>query len=156
VATFVLAPGAEAAGEWLTVAVPGSLTRKVSRQADLPLAAARSEGVPQVTVDTSQTRQTMEGFGGAMTQSAAWLLQQQAPVQRKAMLNALFSPSKASLNFVCVPLGASDLSTEEYDYDPLPFFESTDSDLSHFSVAHDDADLVPTGSRPSRSTRRSS
>ncbi len=115
-------------------AMPGRLfTRKVPR------------GVQVIHVDDAVRYQRIQGIGGAMTDSSAYLIHQQlAPGTQARLLNNLFSPSGAGLSVVHLPIGASDYTVggQPYSYDDLPAGQS-DPTLAHFSVAHDDAYIVP-------------
>jgi glucosylceramidase len=96
-----------------------------------------------VPVDDTITYQRMDGFGAALTESSAHLLMALPPKVRTATLRTLFDPaSGAGIDLVRVPLGASDFALSHYTYDDLPAGE-TDPALSRFSLAHDDAEIVP-------------
>ena len=100
-----------------------------------------------LTVNPSVAYQRMIGFGGAMTDSSAWLLYDElSPEQRAVAMRALFSSGarRLGLNFVRVPMGASDFSAggAPYTYDDLPPGQ-TDPTLANFSIAHDEAYIIP-------------
>ena len=99
---------------------------------------------PVIEVDDTQHMQTMDGFGAAMTEGSAWLLEEKLPpALRQASMTQLFSPTTgAGLSFVRLPLGATDLSRSQYTYDDVPMGQS-DPALTHFSLAHDEADVLP-------------
>jgi glucosylceramidase len=117
-----------------------------------PLAARRFSaatrarpGQPVIAIDDSLRRQRFFGVGGGMTDSSAWLIWTQLPpAQRDALMKLLFSPSGAHLSFLRVPIGASDYTHDAtpYSYDDLPAGE-TDPQLTKFSVAHDEAYILP-------------
>ena len=88
--------------------------------------------------------QAMEGFGAAMTDSSAWVIQNEmTAAQRDALLAQLFSPDTGiGISFLSVPMGASDFALTAYTYDDRPFGQ-TDSTLAYFSVAHDEAYIIP-------------
>ncbi|HET7484382.1 MAG TPA: glycoside hydrolase family 30 beta sandwich domain-containing protein [Solirubrobacterales bacterium] len=143
VATYTWTPSESVAHEWLTAASGPRLTQRLAPQPGLAVGAAPDDGTPVVEVDPATRFQTIEGFGGAMTQAAASLLAKEPAGRRAQMVNALFSGSGAHLNQVRVPMGATDLSTDAYNYDPLPVGQTSDYDLEHFTVAHDEADVIP-------------
>ena len=108
VATYKWTPGAASVQEWLTSVSGTSLGPEVTLQPAIPMG-----GGPlslNVGVDANVQQQTMVGFGGAMTDSAATLIDHLPAVQRTAVLNKLFGASGAGFNFVRVPIGASDLT----------------------------------------------
>ncbi len=105
--------------------------------------------VPQtIVVDSTRRFQRMEGFGAAFTDTAAYLLEKKLPpATRAGVLLKLFSPHPAlgiGLNVMRVPIGASDFTHDArpYSYDDLPPGQ-TDPTLARFSIAHDDAYILP-------------
>lgn len=61
------------------------------------------------------TRQKIDGFGFAITGSAAYNLMKMKPEARKQLLNKTFSPRHGyGCSFVRVPIGCSDFSLSEY------------------------------------------
>jgi glucosylceramidase len=110
--------------EWLSTPAPGS----------------------QVIAVNGQIRyQRITGFGAAMTDSSAYLLQDElTPAAHAIAMQALFGQPGIHLNFVRIPMGASDFSATgvPYTYDDLPPGE-TDPALADFSIAHDQAYIIP-------------
>ncbi len=115
-------------------------------QPDLTLqAGAPPAGLPVITVNDASVFQTVQGFGGSMTDSSAWLIEHYlSPTARAALMSELFGPTGLRLDFVRVPIGASDFTATgvPYTYDDLPPGQ-TDPTLQHFSIAHDQAYIVP-------------
>jgi glucosylceramidase len=111
----------------------------------LPMRANLQEaGKVTITVDSSRTFQTMEGFGAALTDSSAWLLGKGLlPLQRKELLRTLFdAKTGAGLSYLRLPMGSSDFSLTEHTYDDLPAGQ-TDPALKRFSIAYDEAYIIP-------------
>jgi glucosylceramidase len=107
--------------------------------------AAPATGIPVIHVDDGVRYQRITGFGAAMTDSSAWLIYTQlAPKIRRLVMNALFSADGIHLDFVRVPMGASDFTVggQPYSYDDQPPGQS-DPQLAHFSIAHDLPYIVP-------------
>jgi glucosylceramidase len=107
--------------------------------------ARPTPGVPVLNVDDSVRYQKMTGFGAAMTDTSAWLLYTQLSPQTRAQVFAnLFGPEGINLDYVRVPMGASDFTATgvPYSYDDLPAGQ-TDPTLADFSVAHDEAYIIP-------------
>ena len=103
----------------------------------------RSAGV--IRVNPAIRYQTMIGFGAAMTDTSAWLLNHElSPQVRGATMSALFSPAGIGLDYVRIPMAATDYtaSPEPYSYDDMPSGQ-TDPSMAHFSIAHDEADDLP-------------
>ncbi|HEX5302781.1 MAG TPA: discoidin domain-containing protein [Streptosporangiaceae bacterium] len=113
-----------------------------------PLAPAVFGGaaptVPTVVVDPTLTYQVMQGFGGAITDSSATVLYRLSPAARAAAMRSLFDPVTGDgLDYLRQPIGASDfVATADYTYDDLPAGQ-TDYSQSHFSVKHDQAQILP-------------
>lgn len=100
-------------------------------------------GAVSLTIDPATKHQVVDGFGGAMTETSAWLLSQLPEDVRDATLRSLFDPGTgAGLSYVRLPIGASDFALSAYSYDDVPSGE-TDPTLARFSIAHDDAVIVP-------------
>ena len=98
-----------------------------------------------IVVDETRTYQTIEGFGASFTDSSAYLLNQVAsPAARAAAMRRLFTRDGdgIGLSFIRNPMGASDLARTHYSYDDLPAGQ-TDASLEHFSIAHDEEDIIP-------------
>lgn len=104
------------------------------------------DGEPEVTVtlDTSVRFQTMDGFGASFTDSAAYLIHQVLPEDvRTDLMKKLFDREEGiGLSVLRNPMGASDYARFVYSYNDLPEGE-TDPELKHFSIAHDEADVIP-------------
>ena len=120
-----------------------SLEQPLAAQPVLHFSAAKAAPI-DIAVDAAQRYQTMDGFGAAMTDSAAWLLEEQlSPAQREEAMRKLFDPRAGiGIGFLRVPLGASDLARNHYSYDEMPRGER-DPGLAHFSIAHDEAYILP-------------
>ena len=102
-------------------------------------------GANRVIVDATQSYQTLQGFGAAFTDSAAYLLETVAqPSQLPGTLNDLFtrSGSGIGLSFMRNPIGASDIALTQYSFDDQPAGQ-TDPMLADFSIAHDQAYIIP-------------
>ncbi|MDQ0062549.1 glycoside hydrolase family 30 protein [Paenibacillus harenae] len=98
----------------------------------------------KITVDDSQTYQEMDGFGASFTDSAAYLINQVLePEQRAELMKKLFDAEDGiGLSVLRNPMGASDYARDFYSYNDLPEGE-TDVRLERFSIAHDEADIIP-------------
>jgi glucosylceramidase len=98
-----------------------------------------------VVIDPSQQYQTIDGFGAAFTDSAAFLLMEVVPSSSlPPTLSDLFTRSGKGigLSFMRIPMGASDIARSVYSYDDMPVGQ-TDLTLSSFSIAHDQKDILP-------------
>ncbi len=107
--------------------------------------AAVAGGVPVIAVNDAVGYQRIAGFGAAMTDSSAWLIERELPAAaRRALMSDLFGFTGVHLSFLRVPIGASDFTVggRPYSYDDLPPWRS-DPHLRHFSIAHDQAYILP-------------
>jgi glucosylceramidase len=98
-----------------------------------------------VTVDETQQYQTMDGFGAASTDSAAYLLMDVVPAASQAgVMSDLFTRNGngIGLSFLRNPMGATDIARSVYSFDDLSLGQ-TDYPLSHFTVSHDQSYVIP-------------
>ena len=117
---------------------------RLARQPDVEM--AMHEAQPgDVLIDTHSTYQSIVGFGAALTDSSAWLLQNRmTPQQRGALLRELFGPPPGiNLSMTRLTVGASDFSPQPYTLDDLPPGQ-TDTTLEHFNVTANLRDVIPT------------
>jgi len=127
---------------WLTTAT-GS--RLLSREADVRFdSSAPPTAVTRIAVDEGTGYQAMVGFGAAITDASAWLLENRmAAGQREALLQDLFGRDPGiGLSFIRLTMGASDFSLHPYSYDDMPAGQS-DSTLAHFSIDSNRAYVLP-------------
>jgi len=93
----------------------------------------------KIVIDTSKTYQTYTGFGGAFTESSAYLLNQLSPENRKKIIEAYFGPDGARYSLTRTHMNSCDFSLDQYSYAPV----EDDMKLEHFSIAEDTSDLIP-------------
>jgi glucosylceramidase len=147
-AASLIAPAAHAANHvqiwhvqvWETTV---DQTKLLARQADVPFKPIKAPAAATISVDPGQGFQTMVGFGAAMTDASAFILNHDlTPAQRDAVMSDLFAPGNQHLSFTRLTIGASDFSSVDYSYDDMPSNQS-DPTLSHFSIARAEVDVVP-------------
>lgn len=117
---------------------------KLAQQPDIPT-RARGSDTADIVIDAHKTYQTMVGFGAAMTDSTAWLLQNKLDAARRhALLRELYGPPPGlNFNMMRLTIGASDFSLNLYTFDDIPFGDD-DPDLSHFNVTPNMDGVIPT------------
>lgn len=133
------APGVE------VVITSANLSKALTRMPDIPFSRP-ADAADVISIDERARGQSIKGFGGAMTDTSAWLIYDMlSPSARTSLMNALFGTSGIHLSFVRVPMGASDFTSGRmpWSYDDLPAGQS-DPSLAHFSIAHDTAFTIPT------------
>ncbi len=127
------------------VQTSADLSQSLTALAPLEFAPAHVSGEPVISVDARIRYQRVRGFGAAMTDTSAWLIESAlSPAARQGLMNELFGSDGIALDFVKVPMGASDFTAagQPYTYDDLPPGRS-DPTLTHFSIAHDQAYILP-------------
>jgi len=98
-----------------------------------PLAAAPSANpnAAVITLDANRTFQEIVGFGGALTESAAWALGQISPAQRAKVLHAYFHPTEGlGYNLARTHINSCDFSVKSWALDDTP----GDHTLDHFTL----------------------
>ena len=126
---------------WLTT---GDELAKLQQQPGLNFSPGAGSNSIQILVRENTRYQQIEGFGAAVTDSAAWVIYNHLTLaQRDTLMTRLFSPSGGiGITFMRVPMGASDFALYPYTYDDMPAGQS-DPDLAHFSVDHDRFYILP-------------
>jgi O-glycosyl hydrolase len=106
----------EVVQKWLTTS---DLSQHLTQQPNLGFSASSGSGT--ISVDNTQTFQSVVGFGAAMTDTSAWLLSDKlSGTAHTNLMNALFSPSQGiGMSWVRIPMGSSDFSAtaQPYSYD---------------------------------------
>lgn len=97
-----------------------------------------------IEVDTTQTYQTMDGFGYTLTGGSATLLHGLGAAQLDPLLKELFlwDSTNIGVSYLRVSIGASDLSATPFTYDDVPAGE-TDVNLTQFSIDKEKQHLIP-------------
>ncbi|AMR27281.1 glucosylceramidase [Hymenobacter psoromatis] len=124
---------------WLTMPDKSALfyRQKVNLQF-----VANTNSDPIIAVDTTQTFQTMDGFGYALTGGSAQVMSSMDAASRAALIKELFATDSTSLgvSYLRISIGSSDLDSQVFTYD-----DSTQPDptLANFSLAPDQTSLIP-------------
>jgi glucosylceramidase len=97
-----------------------------------------------ITVDTTQTFQTIDGFGYTLTGGSAQHLMGMSAAARAALLQELFGTdgNNIGISYLRVSIGASDLDAVPFSYNDLPAGE-TDLELKKFDLGPDKQALIP-------------
>jgi len=138
--TVAVAPAsaATAVSVWETTADGSQL---LAPQSGASFASGSGSASQTITVNPATTYQSMTGFGASFTDSSAWLVYN-SPI-RNAIMTKLFDPNQGiGLDFLRQPIGASDFSRSLFSYDDMPSGQ-TDPNLASFSIAHDNAYIIP-------------
>ncbi|HBK92697.1 MAG TPA: glycosyl hydrolase [Parvularcula sp.] len=123
---------------WLTKA-DGSV--RLERQEDLPLSKGAAG---DIYIDAGKRRQEIVGFGAAITDASAILIQTKlSPAARDGLIAELFGPSPGlNFSFTRFPIGASDFSPAHYSLDDRP--DGSGGGSSRFSLDPAREYLIPT------------
>ncbi|XP_063628908.1 putative glucosylceramidase 3 [Cydia splendana] len=88
-----------------------------------------------LVVDPRRKSQTIEGFGGAVTDSAGIHWTNLSARLQGHLINSYFSKKGIEYNMLRVPIGGCDFSTHEYAYNELPW---DDAELTNYTLAPED------------------
>jgi len=100
---------------------------------------------PVITVDTTQTYQTIDGFGYALTGGSAQLIYSLPTAQRQALEQELFATDSTNIgvSYLRLTIGASDMSARVFSYDDNASPSAPDTTLANFDLSDDKTYLVP-------------
>src|SRR5665647_3325370 len=97
-----------------------------------------------IDIDTTQTFQTIDGFGYTLTGGSAFVINQLNATDKASLLKELFGNDNNSIgiNYLRISIGASDLNASVFSYDDM-LAGQTDTSLTNFSLNPDKTDLIP-------------
>jgi O-glycosyl hydrolase len=126
---------------WLTDV---SADKWVAGQDDVLFKAKRTANPLTIKIDDGVKYQKVQGFGAAMTDSSAWLIDKLSTAERTKLMKKLFDPSNGiGLSLLRSPMGATDFNASgNYSYNDMPQGQ-TDPTLSNFSIQHDVPYIIP-------------
>ncbi|RYF85915.1 MAG: glucosylceramidase [Chitinophagaceae bacterium] len=126
---------------YLTTGNQSSLLKK---QATSLVFTTATNGYPDIIIDTTQTYQTVDGFGFTLTDGSASLISSLPASMQDELLKELFGfdSTSISISYLRVSIGASDLSASVYTYDDMPAGQ-TDVNLQNFSLRKDKSEVIP-------------
>ncbi|MDZ7898633.1 MAG: glycoside hydrolase family 30 beta sandwich domain-containing protein [Arcicella sp.] len=106
--------------------------------------ATSSNSSPTIEVDTTQTFQTIDGFGYTLTGGSASLINKMSFTAKANLLQELFGNNINSIgiSYLRISIGASDLNESVFSYNDLLGGE-TDLNLDKFDFSLDKNDLIP-------------
>lgn len=126
---------------WLTNADQSVLFRK---QASAMVWGTGTATTTVIDVDTTQTYQSIDGFGYTLTGGSASLINALPAASQDELLNELFRTDSTfiGVSYLRISIGASDLSATTFTYNDMPAGQ-TDVNLTQFSIDKEKQDLIP-------------
>ncbi|MFK2821160.1 glycoside hydrolase family 30 protein [Flavobacteriaceae sp. LMIT009] len=100
---------------------------------------AQSDDALIVEINPAKEFQNITGFGGAFTESSAYLLNKLSKENRQKILDAYFGEEGANYSLTRTHMNSCDFSLSNYSYTPV----EGDVNLEHFTVDEDKDDLIP-------------
>ncbi|MEP3837425.1 MAG: glycoside hydrolase family 30 protein [Algibacter sp.] len=97
------------------------------------------ENSVNITLNPEETFQTISGFGGAFTESSAYLLNRLSKKNRDTIIQAYFAKDGANYSLTRTHMNSCDFSLTNYSYSPV----EGDKNLEHFTIEEDKDDLIP-------------
>ena len=137
-------PGSTGKGDvdsWLTSGNQSALLHKQNLNLTF---GTTTNTYPNIDVDSTQTFQTIDGFGYALTGGSAFVINRINAAGKSALLQELFGTDSTSIgiSYLRLSIGASDLNAAVFSYDDMPAGQE-DTALQHFSIDQDKIDLIP-------------
>ncbi|MDO5399957.1 MAG: glycoside hydrolase family 30 protein [Eubacteriales bacterium] len=83
--------------------------------------------------------QALEGFGGAVTESAGYVFSQMSPERQQELLRAYFGPDAMGYKMVRIPIDSCDFSLGHYEADS----DEEDVNFEHFSFRRVEQYILP-------------
>lgn len=126
---------------WLTTA---DEAHKLERQPTI-MATTPAAGAIVIRIDSTRRFQSITGFGAAITDASANLIQAMSPTRRASLMAELFGRKGEGLglSFTRLTVGASDFSPTHYSLDDSPG-NRPDPSLSYYSTAMPRRAMLPT------------
>ncbi|KAM3959512.1 LOW QUALITY PROTEIN: lysosomal acid glucosylceramidase-like [Aphomia sociella] len=120
---------------WYISSKAGLRFEKFTSQLENYLSAGQSHHTI-LELDPRTKYQTVEGFGGGMTDAAGINWQKLAnPELKQNLIDSYFSEKGLQYNMMRLPIGGSDFSTHAYAYNEYP---ENDTQLTNYSLSYED------------------
>lgn len=98
-----------------------------------------SDNTSTIVLNPEKKYQTISGFGGAFTESSAYLLNKLSKRNRDTIIKAYFAKDGANYSLTRTHMNSCDFSLTNYSYTPV----AGDKELNHFTIEEDMNDLIP-------------
>lgn len=120
---------------------------RLQQQSNTSFSSGSGSNPLQIQVTEIVAYQQMDGFGAALTDSAAWVISNTSDITRTKVLSDLFSPTDGiGISYLRLPMGATDFTPVMTDtgFDIIYTYDDNNNQpdpyLTNFSIARDDAD----------------
>lgn len=100
---------------------------------------SKTDSISTIVLNPEKKYQTISGFGGAFTESSAYLLNKLSKRNRDTILKAYFAKDGANYSLTRTHMNSCDFSLTNYSYTPV----AGDKELKHFTIEEDKDDLIP-------------
>jgi glucosylceramidase len=114
-------------------------TKRFAEEPALKWQPTEGSSANAIVLDPSRTYQEMLGFGGALTDASAYMINQLDAAAREKFLHELYHPSELGLEVTRICVGSSDYAASMYSYDE----GDPDPELQRFSIDHDKQYILP-------------
>jgi glucosylceramidase len=98
-----------------------------------------SKSEADITINTTEKLQSIDGFGGCFNEIGWEALSALSPIEREKILKELFTPEGANFSFCRLPMGANDYSLSYYSCDDV----AEDFAMTNFNIDRDRYILIP-------------
>ena len=112
---------------------------RITREQTIPFCDDGGREDQLINLYPQVTYQRMDGFGGAITDSAAYIYSLMNPEQKKQMLGEYFGQGKMKYRFVRIPIDSCDFSLSHYEADG----DEADALFESFSFARVEKYILP-------------
>lgn len=112
---------------------------KITREQVIPFCDDGGREEQLINLYPHVTYQQMEGFGGAITDSAAYIYSLMSPEQKKQMLDEYFGKDAMKYRFVRIPIDSCDFSLSHYEADGV----EADALFKNFSFERVEKYILP-------------
>ena len=114
-------------------------TSESGNQLSLQTTFEHNSEASTIVINSKKEFQTITGFGGAFTESSAYLLNKMSEEKRDEILEAYFAKDGARYSLARTHMNSCDFSLNNYSYTPMV----GDKNLDHFSIDQDKDDIIP-------------
>lgn len=112
---------------------------KLAKKGSVTLTKETDSNIPVIQILPDNKFQEIVGFGGSLTESSAYVLNQLSKEKRNEVIRAYFSPKGAAYSLSRTHINSCDFSLGTYAYANVP----GDKNLDNFSIKEDMGDLIP-------------